>query len=179
MSTIPNLAMIVAISENNAIGKDGDLLCHLSADLKHFKDITMGHAIIMGRKTFESLPKGALPGRRNVVITGNPDFEAQGAIVCHSIEEAIGITKDERQRFIIGGAQLYGATIDLIDTFFLTRIHANFPDADTFFPEINLNDWQEIDCEHHDTSDRNPHPYSFITLKKMSQIASEVAENKD
>src|SRR5574344_2079291 len=97
------LSAIVVIAENGAIGKNGDLLCHLPADLKHFKAITMGHAIIMGRRTFQSLPKGALPGRRNIVISHNPDFEAPGAEVFTSLEEALKSTgNSSQQAFIIG-----------------------------------------------------------------------------
>ncbi|MEG0700980.1 MAG: dihydrofolate reductase [Muribaculaceae bacterium] len=163
---IKNIAMIVAISENNAIGKDNDLLCYLSADLKHFKEITMGHAIIMGRKTFESLPKGALPGRRNIVITRNRDFKADGVTVCHSIDDAIEVTNCESQRFIIGGAQLYGAMIEMVDTLYITRIHATFADANVFFPKIDLSKWTQLQCERHQADERNSYPFSFTLLTR-------------
>ncbi|MCI6895082.1 MAG: dihydrofolate reductase [Bacteroidales bacterium] len=161
-----NLSAIVVIAENSAIGKNNDLLCHLPADLKHFKELTMGHTIIMGRRTFESLPKGALPGRENIVVTRNADYQAAGAVVCHSVDEALQKASMPGERFIIGGAQLYAATIDKVDMLHLTELHASFADADTFFPQINRDEWQEverIDCQ---ADERNRYSYSFVTLKK-------------
>ena len=158
------LASVVVIAENGAIGKNGGLLCHLPADLRHFKEVTMGCPIIMGRKTFDSLPKGALPGRTNVVVTRNAAFTAPGVVVCHSVEEALAATADAPRRFIIGGAQLYAATIGLVDELHLTQLHATFPDADTFFPPINPKEWHEQSRDHHPADDRNPFPYTFILL---------------
>ena len=161
-----NLSAIVVIAENSAIGKNNDLLCHLPADLKHFKELTMGHTIIMGRRTFESLPKGALPCRENIVVTRNADYQAAGAVVCHSVDEALQKASMPGERFIIGGAQLYAATIDKVDMLHLTELHASFADADTFFPQINRDEWQEverIDCQ---ADERNRYSYSFVTLKK-------------
>ncbi len=161
-----NLSAIVVIAENSAIGKNNDLLCHLPADLKHFKELTMGHTIIMGRRTFESLPKGALPGRENIVVTRNADYQAAGAVVCHSVDEALQKASMPGERFILGGAQLYAATIDKVDMLHLTELHASFADADTFFPQINRDEWQEverIDCQ---ADERNRYSYSFVTLKK-------------
>ena len=138
------LASVVVIAENGAIGKNGGLLCHLPADLRHFKEVTMGCPIIMGRKTFDSLPKGALPGRTNVVVTRNAAFTAPGVVVCHSVEEALAATADAPRRFIIGGAQLYAATIDFVDELYLTLIHATFADADAFFPHVDTEAWNEL-----------------------------------
>lgn len=160
------LGAIVVVAEDGAIGKNGDLLCHLPADLKHFKAITMGHPIIMGRKTFESLPKGALPGRMNVVVTHNSGFVAEGATVCHSVEEALAVTADADERFIIGGAQLYAATIDIVDTLYLTQIHASFPEADTFFPNVDLTQWQEVNRDFHCADEKNRYDYTFLELKR-------------
>lgn len=161
-----NLAAIVVVAENGAIGKNGDLLCHLPADLKHFKNITMGHTIIMGRRTWESLPKGALPGRKNVVITRNADFVAEGAEVYHSLEEALDATACDEGRFIIGGGMLYREAFSLTNVLHLTKLHASFPDADTFFPEFDEQDWVEVSREDHDADERNPYPYSFIELRR-------------
>ena len=161
-----NLAAIVVVAENGAIGKNGDLLCHLPADLKHFKNITMGHTIIMGRRTWESLPKGALPGRNNVVITRNADFVAEGAEVYHSLEEALEATACDEGRFIIGGGMLYREAFSLTNVLHLTKLHASFPDADTFFPEFDEQDWEEVSREDHDADERNPYPYSFIELRR-------------
>ena len=160
------LSAIVVVAENGAIGKNGDLLCHLPADLKHFKNITMGHTIIMGRRTWESLPKGALPGRKNVVITRNADFIAPGTEVYHSLEEAMQATADDGDRFIIGGGMLYNEALPLTDVLHLTMLHASFPDADTFFPSFNMDEWQEISREDHDADERNPYPYSFVELRR-------------
>lgn len=162
------LAAIVVVAENGAIGKNGDLLCHLPADLKHFKTITMGHTIIMGRRTWESLPKGALPGRKNVVITRNSEFEAPGAEVYHSLEEALDATVTDSNRFIIGGGMLYREAFPLTSVLHLTRLHSSFHDADTFFPDFNTEEWEETSREDHDADERNPYPYSFITLRRKA-----------
>lgn len=160
------LGMIVVIAENGAIGKNGGLLCHLPADLKHFKTVTMGSPIIMGRKTFESLPKGALPGRMNVVVTRNSDFTAENVTVCHSVDDALAVTAHAEKRFIIGGAQLYSTTIDAADTLYLTLLHAEFPDADTFFPTIDYSQWTETEREEHVADGKNAYDYTFVTLKR-------------
>lgn len=161
-----NLSAIVVIAQDGAIGKNGGLLCHLPADLKHFKAITMGHSIIMGRKTFESFPKGALPGRQNIVITRNPQFAPQGVTVVHSVAQAIAAAEMPGEVFVIGGAQIYGETIDEISTLYLTELHATFAEADTYFPPINPQDWTEISREDHEADERNPYPFSFVTLKR-------------
>ena len=161
-----NLSAIVAVDENGAIGKNGDLLCYLPADLKHFKSITMGYTIIMGRRTWESLPKGALPDRKNVVITRSIDFIAPGAEVYHSLEEALQETEQDEKRFIIGGGMLYNEAFAITDTLYLTRIHASFPDADTFFPLFEPSQWQEMSSEYHEADERNAYPYSFIELRR-------------
>ena len=161
-----NLSAIVAVDENGAIGKNGDLLCYLPADLKHFKNITMGYTIIMGRRTWESLPKGALPCRKNVVITRNNDFMAPGAEVYHSLEEALQATEQDEKRFIIGGGMLYKEAFAITDKLYLTRIHASFQDADTFFPSIDVSQWQEMSSEYHEADERNAYPYSFIELRR-------------
>ena len=161
------LSAIVVIDDNNAIGLNGDLLCHLPADLKHFKAITMGHSIVMGRNTLASFPKGPLPGRQNIVVSRNPNYAPEGVTVARSIEDAIAAATMPGEVFIIGGAQVYAATFHMIDTLHLTRIHHAFAEADAHFPTIAPTEWQEIDCETHEADDRNPHPYSFITLKRL------------
>ena len=161
-----SLAAIVVVAENGAIGKNGDLLCHLPADLKHFKNITMGHTIIMGRRTWDSLPKGALPGRKNVVITRNQHFTAPGAEVYHSLEEALEATANDGDRYIIGGGMLHNEAFSLTVTLHLTLLHASFPDADTFFPEYDNSQWEEISREDHEADERNPYDYSFVELRR-------------
>ena len=159
-----DISAIVAIAHEGAIGVNGGLLCHMSADLKHFKEITMGHSIIMGRRTFESLPKGALPGRENIVITSNPDYEAPGAIVCNSVEDGLLAATMHGEKFIIGGASIYNAAINFVSTLHLTEIDASFPEADTSFPVLNTTEWLETWKEEHDADEKNPYPYTFRTL---------------
>ncbi len=162
-----DLSLIVAIAEDGAIGVNGDLLCYLPADLKHFKEITMGGTIIMGRKTFESLPKGALPGRKNVVITRNQSFMAENITVCHSLQESVELTDiDTTERYIIGGAEIYSQSLPLVTTIYLTRIHASFPTADTFFPTLEMSQWSIAEETKHPADDKNSLPYSFIKLER-------------
>ena len=163
------VAAIVAVANGGAIGRGGDLLCHMPADLKHFKQITMGHSIVMGRRTFESFPKGALPGRQNIVITRNPHFHAPDVTVAHSVKQAIKAAEMPGNVFIIGGAQIYKETFNMVETLYLTRMEADFPDADAFFPDINPDEWETLEEERHEADDRNPYPFTFITLHRKSE----------
>ncbi len=156
---------IVAIDENGAIGRQGDLLCHLPADMKHFKEVTMGHSIVMGRKTFESFPRRPLPGRQNIVITRNAGWQYPGVTVVHSLEDAIAAAETDTI-FIIGGAQVYEQSLPLVDVLHLTRIHARWASADAFFPAIDMDDWQEVSREHHKSDHKNAYEFDFITLKR-------------
>lgn len=167
-----SIAAIAVVAQDGAIGRRGALLCHLPADLKHFKQLTMGHSIIMGRRTFESFPKGALPGRQNIVITRNPHFTAPDVTVTHSVDEAIAAATMPGEVFIIGGAQIYEAAMPLVSTLHLTRLHATFDGADAFFPTINPHQWETTSEEHHDSDERNPYPYTFLTLSRSENIAA-------
>ncbi len=162
------LSAIVAVARGGAIGAAGALLCHLPADLKHFKTLTMGHTIVMGRKTFESFPHGPLPGRQNVVVTRNTGYRApQGVTVVHSLAEAVEAATMPGEVMVIGGAQIYREAMPLIGTLHLTRIEAEFAQADTFFPEINASEWQVAGMEErHEADERNPFAYSFVTLRR-------------
>lgn len=162
------LAAIVVVAEDGAIGRDGGLLCHLPADLRHFKELTMGHSIVMGRRTFESFPKGALPGRQNIVITRNKHYHPQGATVVHSVDEALQAVEMSGDVFIIGGAQIYAATFDQVQILHLTRLHAIFEAADAFFPVIDPTQWEELDCERHEPDEHNPYAYDFVTLRRKT-----------
>ena len=164
MATTPLLTMIAAAAENNALGKDNDLIWHISEDLKRFKRLTSGHAIIMGRKTFESMPK-ALPNRTNIVLTNKKDYQPEGATVVHSLEDALALVKDDSQPFIIGGGEIYRLFMPYCDRIELTRVHQNF-EADVFFPEIDLNQWKEIARENIKATNEQPYHYSFITFEK-------------
>ncbi len=160
------LHMIAAVAKDGGIGKDNQLLCHISADLKRFKALTMGHAIIMGRKTFESLP-GLLPGRQHIVLTGQPDYEKThpGITVYHSVDEVCAHLDAEQDYFIIGGASLYTAFMDTADSMYVTEIDASFP-ADTYFPSIRHEDWHVTERERHGTDEHNKYAYEFVRYVK-------------
>lgn len=156
--------IIVALDRNNAIGNKQGLLFHLSGDLRRFKALTTGNTIIMGRKTFESLPKGALPNRRNIVVSRNPGFSAPGAETAPSVEAALALAENDPKVFFIGGGQIYKAALPLADTLELTLIDAAAADADTYFPEIDMTRWQKV-AESEPETESNP-AYRFVTLKR-------------
>lgn len=156
------ISAVVAIAENNAIGKDNELLWRLPADLKHFKEITSGHTIIMGRKTFDSIGK-PLPNRRNIVVTRKTGLQIPGAEVTGSIEEAIALCTTEEEVFIVGGAEIYKAAMPITDRIYLTRVHQSY-EADAFFPEIDFNIWKETSVEKHLPDEKNHVAYTFSTL---------------
>ena len=158
---------IVAVDENWAIGRQGNLLCHLPADMRHFKQVTMGHSIIMGRKTFESFPRRPLPGRQNIVITRNSDWQYPEGTVVHDLDQAIAAAQTDTV-FIIGGAQVYELALPRVDVLHLTVIHARWASADAFFPALDMNEWQEVSREHHLSDHRNAYEFDFVTLKRRS-----------
>ena len=161
------LTMIAAAAENNALGKDNDLIWHISEDLKRFKRLTTGHAIIMGRKTFESMPK-ALPNRTNIVLTKRKDYQAQGAEVVHTVEDALEIVKEDVQPFIIGGGQIYSLFMPLCDRIELTRVHHEF-EADVYFPDIDLNEFEVIAKEYVSKTEEQPYNYTYLTYQKIKK----------
>jgi len=158
------ITIIAAAAKNNELGKDNKLIWHLSNDLKRFKKLTSGHHIIMGRKTFESFPK-ALPNRTNVVITRDKNYRAENAVIVYSIQEALELAKDDNQPFIIGGGEIYKQSLSIADRIALTRVHHSF-EADTFFPELDLNTWREVSREDCFKDDKHNFDYSFITYEK-------------
>ncbi len=160
------LAMIVAIDKRNGIGKDNDQLAYISADLKRFKALTTGYTILMGRKTFEALPKGALPNRRNVVITRQEDYIAKGADVVTSLEEAIEICKGDEKVFVIGGGEIYKTFLPETDELYLTQIHHTFNEADVFFPEIVADEWVLNNEEGPFTDEKTQLSYSYLEMKR-------------
>ena len=160
------ISIIVAIAENYAIGCHNKLPWHLPADLKHFKELTTGHAIIMGRKTFESLPNGALPNRKNIVLRSVfSDGITEGYFEASSAENALKIAQSEEQIFIIGGSSVYGEFLDKADSMYITWIHAEF-EADTFFPEIDFSKWKEVSRVNHKADEKNRYDYSFVEYQK-------------
>jgi dihydrofolate reductase len=157
------VTIVVAIAENYAIGKNNQLLWHMPADLKHFKNITTGHTVIMGRKTYDSVGK-PLPNRRNIIVT-RQEIKIEGCQVVNSIEEALALCADQQEVFIVGGAEIYKLAMSKTDRIYLTIIHHSF-DADTLFPEIDYMEWKETAREDHQPDEKNKFPYSFITLER-------------
>jgi len=136
-----NISIIAAIAENNVIGKDNNLIWHISEDLKRFKKLTTGHSIIMGRKTYESLPFKPLPKRKNIVISSQKGLRFEGTEIIHSIDETLNHCKNEEEIFICGGAEIYLSFLPIANRLFLTKVHHTF-DGDTFFPEIDYSKWK-------------------------------------
>jgi len=159
------ITLIAAASENNALGKDNQLVWHLPDDFKRFKQITSGHYIIMGRKTFESFPK-PLPNRYHIIVTHQKNYKVENCIVVNSIEEALKVCPKNEEVFIIGGAEIYNQSINFADKIELTRVHAIL-EADAFFPEINLNDWKLIMEEKHVKDEKHNFDFTFQTFIKV------------
>ena len=159
------LTIIAAITaRRGAIGRKGDLIYHISADLKHFKELTTGHTVLMGRRTFLSLPKGALPKRRNIVITSDTEWTAPNVETAHSLDEALALTAADSEIFVIGGGQVYAETLAVADRLCITLIDAPEPDdADTFFPPIDPSLWEITDMSPRFT-DPAGIPYTFVTF---------------
>lgn len=162
------ITIIAAIGLNNALGKDNDLIWHLPADLKQFKKTTSGHPIVMGRKTFESIGK-PLPNRRNIIITRDNNYRQIGCDTANSLQKALDLVSDQDKVFIIGGAQIYQQAMEenLADELQITLVHDTF-EADVFFPEFDMLQWELISREDFDQDDKNPYDYSFLTFKKVS-----------
>lgn len=161
------LSLIVAISENNAIGKAGDLLCHLPNDLKYFKQHTTGATVVMGKNTFLSLPRRPLPNRRNIVLTRDTNFAYENTEVAHSVEQLQSILAADENTFIIGGGQVYQQFLPLVDTLYITHIHHAWEDADTFFPNIAPSIWQCISQEHHEADEKHAYAYTFAVYHRI------------
>ncbi len=160
------ITIIVAAGENNAIGKDNDLIWHLSDDLKRFKSLTNGHHIIMGRKTFESFPK-PLPNRTHIVITRQSDYQApEGVIIVNNLEDALDAARRDPQPFIIGGGEIYKQSMAIANKLEITRVHHSFENADTYFPEIDKKIWKEISREERKKDDKHAYNFTFLTYIK-------------
>ncbi len=160
-----SISIIVAVAENNAIGKDNDLLWHISDDLKRFKKITSGHKIIMGKNTFLSLPVRPLPNRTSIVITDDPADQYEGCIMAYSIEDAMSKCGENEECFIIGGGSIYTQFLPLADKLYLTKVSRSY-EADTFFPEIRSDEWELIEQEDHVDEENNSLPFSFQTYTR-------------
>jgi dihydrofolate reductase len=161
------ISIIAAIADNLAIGKSNKLLWHLPADLKHFKELTTGHTIVMGKRTYNSLPIRPLPKRKNVILTTMlSEGVTEGYFEAESIEDALDLCEKEHQIFIIGGATVYKQCIDKADSMYLTWVHGEF-EADAFFPKINFKKWTEVSREDHEADENNPYAYSFVYYEKI------------
>lgn len=160
------ISLLVAMDENRGIGKDNGLPWRLSSDLKRFRALTMGHHILVGRKTFESIGK-ALPGRQTIIVTRNESFKPQGCFTVSSVEDGMQLARDrgESELFICGGAEIYAQSLGLADRMYLTLVHAII-DADTFFPDWTSDDWVEEGRERHEADDKNQYPFTFKLLRK-------------
>lgn len=158
-NTMPPLAILVAAGENGVIGKDGHLPWHLPDEMRLFKNLTLGHTVVMGRKTWESL-KRPLPGRRNVVLTRQPGYEAEGAVVLPTFAAIADLAPDEPPVFVIGGVALIEDSLPTARDLHLTRIHAS-PEGDTFLPEIDFADWELVEESKHERDERHQHAYTY------------------
>lgn len=157
------LCAVVAASDNQVIGRDGALPWHLPADLAHFKRVTMGHPVLMGRRTFESIGR-PLPGRRNLVLSRS-GFSADGVETVGSLEEARGLSQDASHLMIIGGADVFALALPKLDLIYLTRVHAQVP-GDVFMPALDMTQWSEIERQERPADERNAWPMSFLTLER-------------
>lgn len=162
------LSIIAAIDQNRALGYKNQLLFYLPADLKHFKALTTGHTIVMGRKTFESLPKGALPNRRNIVISTRRDITFPGAEIYHSLEDALAHCEADEHIYIIGGASVYRQAMPLADELCMTLIDAAAPKADAYFPPIDAEVWEEKSRESHQADEKHPCDYTFVNYERKA-----------
>ncbi len=166
----PIIALVVAMAENGAIGRGGDLPWRLSSDLRYFRKITMGKPVIMGRRTFRSLPR-VLDGRLNVVLTRDNGFVADGAVMAHSLEEGLEAARASAARtgveeiMVIGGEDVFRAVLPQAGRIYLTEVHAS-PHADTWFPPLDRGEWREVSREHHEPGPKDEHAFSFVVLER-------------
>jgi len=161
------LSIIVAIADNYAIGKDNQLLWHLSEDLKRFKQLTTHHTIVMGKRTFESLPIRPLPNRRSIVITDDINEKIDGCVMAYSIEEAILLCDEMQENFIIGGGSVYKQFMPIANKLYLTKVHKDF-EADTFYPEINFSEWEIVEKQENLLDEKSGLSYSYLIYKRKS-----------
>ncbi|MCC2546647.1 dihydrofolate reductase [Hymenobacter sp. BT175] len=159
------IAMVVAAADNGVIGRDNQLIWHLPADLKHFKQITLGHPIVMGRRTYEAIGR-PLPNRTNLVVTRQEDWRAEGCEVAGSVQEAIRRAQElDEDVYVIGGGEIYRQSLPLTDTVFLTEVHHEF-EGDTTFPELPRTEWREESRERHEADDKHAYAFSFVKLRR-------------
>ena len=165
---MPEISLIVAIAQDYAIGQDGVMPWHLPADLKYFKNITLGHPVIMGRVTYDGLPIRPLPNRKNIVLTRKANKNIESHIEVNSLKKAIELCKNEKKVFIMGGASIYKQALEsnLLDKLYITWVHSEF-EADTYFPDWEDDKWQLVSCEDHNPDEKNKYPYSFCIYERI------------
>lgn len=160
------ISIVAAVADNYAIGKGNKLPWHLPADLKHFRELTTGHAVVMGKRTFESLPNGPLPNRRNVVLTSvMSEGVNEGYFEADSLEDAFYLCEKEEKIFIVGGAAVYRQSLEIADSLYITWVHHEFS-ADIYFPEVDFSKWEEVSRQDMSADEKNPYPYSFVHYKR-------------
>ncbi len=159
------IIMIAAVAENNTLGKDNKLIWHLPNDFKRFKELTTGHHIIMGRKTFESLPK-LLPNRKHVIITRQKDYQAEGCLVADNLENALKLCPLDKDVYVIGGGEIYNLALPIADVIEITRVHESF-EGDAFFPEINKDTWQLVESEFNSKDEKHQYDFTYETYVRL------------
>ncbi len=165
-----SVSIIAAVSDNDVIGRDNDLPWRQSADLKRLKALTMGHHMLMGRRTYDSIGR-PLPGRTIIVITRDSNFSTDGVLVAHSVDDALDAASLDSEIFIAGGAQIFEQSLHRADRMYITRVHAEV-EGDTFFPEFDdVTEWNLVDAEHHEADEKNQYPYSFLTYERAGRLA--------
>lgn len=155
-----SVSLIVAASENDVIGRDGDMPWRLSADLQRFKKLTMGNTIVMGRKTYQSIGR-LLPGRQTVIVTRQPDYTVAGAIIADSIAQAVNTPSAGGELFVVGGGEIYAQALDLADQIYFTRVHAVIEDGDAFFPQLDPQQWERIEATEVPADEKNDYATTF------------------
>lgn len=163
------ISIIVAVSEDWGIGKDNELLWHIPEDLKRFKRLTFGNNVIMGKKTWESLPRRPLPGRKNIVLTDDPLECIDCSVTAYSIEDALSKCEKEEEIFVVGGGSVYPQFIPIADRLYITHVHRKTP-ADVYFPEIDLNIWEVVEKEEFNSSENEGIPYTYIIYERRNKI---------
>ena len=161
-----NISIIAAADEKGAIGFKGNIPWHLPADFKRFKELTMGHFVLVGQKTFESMGK-ALPGRKTIIITDVPDYRVEGCLIAHSFEDAVRLAEGADEIFVIGGGQIYKLALPAARTIYLTRVHGAF-EGDVFFPAIDESEWALASSEFHAKDEKNPIDFTYLTYKRKT-----------
>ncbi|MFD1738386.1 dihydrofolate reductase [Bacillus salitolerans] len=159
------ISFVVAMDENQVIGRNNELPWHIPGDLAYFKRVTMGHSIVMGRKTHESIGR-PLPGRENIILTRNLGYESEACTVIHSLDEIKVLEQHHKEIFVIGGAEIFKELLPIADRLYLTKIHHEF-EGDTFFPTVNWEEWSIIEQETGIKDEKNPYDYEFITYERM------------